>query len=197
MEQLREYTDRTGNFHNNIIFDDDLPVGFITYWDFDSFYYVEHFATNPALRNGGYGKRTLEYLCNYLKRPIVLEVERPIEEMAKRRISFINVKALRCGEKDYSQPPYKPGDDFLPMYLMVHGELDCEKDFETIKKRIHKRSIWSKRQLIKLGSKFEISFTNGKPYPSYDKRKGVQFELNALFIYIELTNYFSPRLVAE
>ena len=36
LEQLREYTDRTGNFHNNIIFDDDLPVGFITYWDFDS-----------------------------------------------------------------------------------------------------------------------------------------------------------------
>ena len=55
LEQLREYTDRTGNFYNNIIFDDDLPVGFITYWDFDSFYYVEHFATNPALRNGGYG----------------------------------------------------------------------------------------------------------------------------------------------
>ena len=40
LEQLREYTDRTGNFHNNIIFDDDLPVGFITYWDFDSFYYA-------------------------------------------------------------------------------------------------------------------------------------------------------------
>ena len=58
LEQLREYTDRTGNFHNNIIFDDELPVGFITYWDFDSFYYVEHFATNPALRNGGYGFKT-------------------------------------------------------------------------------------------------------------------------------------------
>ena len=59
LEQLREFTDRTGNFHNNIIFDDDLPIGFITYWDFGNFYYVEHFATNPALRNGGYGKRTL------------------------------------------------------------------------------------------------------------------------------------------
>ena len=59
LEHLREYTDRIGNFHNNIIFDDDLPIGFITYWDFDRFYYVEHFATNPALRNGGYGKRTL------------------------------------------------------------------------------------------------------------------------------------------
>ena len=70
LEHLREYTDRIGNFHNNIIFDDDLPIGFITYWDFDEFYYVEHFATNPALRNGGYGKRTLEHLCEFLKRPI-------------------------------------------------------------------------------------------------------------------------------
>ena len=80
LEHLREYTDRIGNFHNNIIFDDDLPIGFITYWDFDEFYYVEHFATNPALRNGGYGKRTLEHLCEFVKRPIVLEVERPVEE---------------------------------------------------------------------------------------------------------------------
>lgn len=30
LEHLREYTDRIGNFHNNIIFDDDLPIGFIT-----------------------------------------------------------------------------------------------------------------------------------------------------------------------
>ena len=82
LNQLREYTDRVGNFHNNIIFDDDLPIGFITYWDFDSFYYVEHFATNPALRICGDGKRTLEFLCHYLYQPIVLVVVRPIEDMA-------------------------------------------------------------------------------------------------------------------
>ena len=107
LEHLREYTDRIGNFHNNIIFDDDLPIGFITYWDFDGFYYVEHFATNPALRNGGYGKRTLEHLCEFLKRPIVLEVERPVEEMAKRRINFYQRHGFTLWEKDYYQPPYK------------------------------------------------------------------------------------------
>ncbi len=137
LEQLRKYTDRTGNFYNNIIFDDEMPVGFITYWDFDNFYYVEHFATNPVLRNRGYGKHTLEHLCSYLKRPIVLEVERPVEEMAKRRISFYQRQGFTLWGKEYWQPPYKPGDDFLPMYLMVHGELDCEKDFEAIKNKIH------------------------------------------------------------
>ena len=137
LEELREYTDRTGNFHNNIIFDDDLPVGFITYWDFDRFYYVEHFATNPALRNGGYGKRTLEYLCNHLQLPIVLEVERPVEEMAKRRICFYERQGFTLWKNDYYQPPYKPGDDFLPMYLMVYGDLNPEKDYEDIRHKLH------------------------------------------------------------
>lgn len=137
LEDLREFTDRTENFQNNIIFDDDLPIGFITYWDFDHFYYVEHFATNPALRNGGYGKRTLEYLCEYLKRPIVLEAECPEEEIAQRRINFYKRQGFKLWEKEYNQPPYKPGDSYLPMHLMVYGDLDCNKDFEAIKHKLY------------------------------------------------------------
>ena len=57
--------------------------------------------------------------------------------MAKRRISFYQRQGFTLWEKNYCQPPYKPGDDFLPMYLMVYGELNCEKDFETIEKKIH------------------------------------------------------------
>lgn len=137
LEDLREFTDRTGNFHNHIIFDDDLPIGFLTYWEFNRFYYIEHFATNPALRNGGYGKRTLEYLCQSLQHPIVLEAERPVEDMAQRRINFYQRQGFTLWEKDYYQPPYKPGDDFLPMYLMVHGNLDPDKDYEEIKQTLY------------------------------------------------------------
>ena len=138
LKELREYTDRTGNFYNNIIFDNETPVGFITYWDFNDFYYVEHFAIDPTLRNGGYGKKTLDYLCKELDRPIVLEVEMPVEEMAKRRINFYQRQGFVLWDKEYKQPPYKPGDDFLPMYLMVFGNLQCEQDFEIIKNKIHK-----------------------------------------------------------
>lgn len=137
LEELREFTDRTGNFHNNIIFNDELPIGFITYWDFKHFYYIEHFATNPVLHNGGYGKRTLEYLCDNLQRPIVLEVERPLEEMAKRRIKFYQRHGFKLWENNYHQPPYKPGDEYLPMYLMVHGALDEKRDFEEVKQTLY------------------------------------------------------------
>lgn len=139
LEDLREYTDCKDSFSNNIIFEEDTPVGFITYWEFKDFYYVEHFAINPALRNGGYGKKTLEYLCSHLAdRPIVLEVEEPIEEMAKRRIAFYQRQGFILWEPKYQQPPYKPGDPFLPMHLMVYGPLDCNKNFEKVKSTIYK-----------------------------------------------------------
>lgn len=62
LKDLREYTNRIGSFHNNIIFDDNTPVGFITYWDFDHFYYVEHFAINPTLRNSGIWQKGIRLL---------------------------------------------------------------------------------------------------------------------------------------
>lgn len=138
LKELRKYTDYTDNFYNHIIFDDDTPVGFITYWDFDSFYYVEHFAIDPSRRNGGYGKKALDYLCEKLERPIVLEVEMPLYDMAKRRINFYQRQGFILWEEAYKQPPYKAGDDFLPMHLMVHGDLENERDFEMVKNRIYK-----------------------------------------------------------
>ncbi len=138
LAQLREYTDNKKNFFFNVIFNDNTPIGFITYWDFDTFYYAEHFAISPLQRNGGYGQKTLEALCQQLKRPIVLEVEMPDNEMAKRRIGFYQRHGFTLWTQSYQQPPYKPGDSFLPMFLMAYGELDCDKDFETVKARIHK-----------------------------------------------------------
>lgn len=62
----------------------------------------------------------------------------PLEEMAQRRINFYKRQGFVLWEKEYQQPPYKNGDPFLPMYLMVYGSLQCKQDFDTVKKKIHK-----------------------------------------------------------
>ena len=51
LEQLREYTDKVELFHNNVILEDEQPIGLLTYWNFGEFYYIEHFATDPSMRN--------------------------------------------------------------------------------------------------------------------------------------------------
>lgn len=139
LEQLRLYTDTRPEFHNNIIFDGDMPVGFFTFWDFGTFCYGEHFAIDPARRNGGYGKRTLEELISHVHPlPIVLEVEMPEEEMAQRRINFYKRQGFTLWDKPYQQPPYKAGDGFLPMRLMSYGNIDPEQAYESIKDRIYR-----------------------------------------------------------
>lgn len=137
LEELRHYTDNKPHFYCNIILHHDIPVGFITYWNFGHFYYVEHFAIDPSQRNGGHGKNVLNHLCQQINKPIVLEVEMPEEEIAVRRINFYKRQGFDLWEKAYMQPPYKAGDDYLPMLLMAYGNLKCEQDFEQVKDRIH------------------------------------------------------------
>ena len=64
--------------------------------------------------------------------------EMPQEEMAQRRIGFYQRNGFTLWENEYYQPPYKAGDSFLPMRLMVHGALDSQKDYEKVKQRIYR-----------------------------------------------------------
>jgi len=134
----RKYTDHNKQFNNNILLVDEDPIGFISYWDFDDFLYVEHFAIDETKRNGGYGKLVLNVLKEKLQRPIVLEVELPKDEISKRRISFYQRQGFQLWEKEYQQPPYRKGDNYLPMYLMIQGELNNSIDFDQVKDTLYK-----------------------------------------------------------
>ncbi len=144
LEELRNYTDTKPHFYCNSILHQDTPIGLITYWDFEGFYYVEHFAIDPSQRNGGHGKNVLSLLCQLTNKPIVLEVEAPEEEMTIRRINFYKRHDFTLWEKPYMQPPYKQGDPYLPMLLMTHGNLECEKDFDSVKAQIY-REVYNVR----------------------------------------------------
>ncbi|MDO4163072.1 MAG: GNAT family N-acetyltransferase [Bacteroides sp.] len=138
LTDLRLYTDTKPHFYNNVITADATPIGLLTYWNFEHFYYIEHFAIDPAQRNGGHGKEVLTQLCNSLQHPIILEVEMPEEELAQRRIKFYQRLGFKLWEEPYQQPPYKPGDGFLPMLLMAYGNLECTKDFELVRNTIYR-----------------------------------------------------------
>ncbi len=98
LEELRNYTDSKPHFYCNIILHQNTPVGFITYWDFGHFCYVEHFAIDPSQRNGGHGKNVLNQLCHQLKKPIILEVEMPKKKWQYAESISTNGKVLHYGK---------------------------------------------------------------------------------------------------
>lgn len=110
-------------------------VGFLSYWDFSGFRYIEHFAVDVRKRGNGIGSGILEYfITDCDKLPVVLEVELPESYDARRRVdfymrhSFIIWKLLK-----YIQPPYEKGNDSLEMKLMTLRVNDKNKVAEMAK----------------------------------------------------------------
>lgn len=138
LDEFRSITNSNGKFFNNIILDDRLPVGLITYWKFDGFFFFEHFATMPEYRNKGIGKRVFDNIKSNGIHPIVLETEFPVDDLTKRRIGFYERQGLKRWSSEYFQPPYRKSDGLLKMCVLTYGNLSEKNDFERIKTTIYK-----------------------------------------------------------
>ncbi len=135
IEEQRKNVRSNEHFHMNIIYSATTPIGMISFWKFESFTYVEHFAILPSLRNCGYGAAAIKKLIEE-ERKIILEVEKPTDETSKRRIAFYNRCGLTLCEKEYIQPAYRNDSNEVPMYLMSCG-VKLDENFEYIKKSIY------------------------------------------------------------
>jgi len=130
-------------FNLELIMHSDKYVGFITWWNFDSFVYVEHFAIDEKHRNGGYGGRALSLFLQKIKKMVVLEFEPPLDRIKISRISFYKRNGFNYHTFPYKQPPYRPEDPILPMAFMTYA-YDDATDLETIKLTIYKHVYkWS------------------------------------------------------
>lgn len=121
----RKYTDKKENFHCNLIQTcQAMPIGVITYWDFTDFMYIEHLAIDKQQRGKGYGTQALQKLLEESSLPIILEAEIPNHpnDFAFRRIGFYKRLGFRLRRISYKQPPYRMGDEWLPMKLMTSGK---------------------------------------------------------------------------
>jgi hypothetical protein len=135
---FRDYSDSNSLFHNNIILEKDQMLGFITYWSFPKFTYIEHFAIKESMQGKSYGTSFLSLLKKIVGAPIALEVELPLNTQASRRIKFYTRQGFKLWNNYYEQPPYRSSDDSCPMSLMVYGNLQSAIDFNDVRDTIYK-----------------------------------------------------------
>lgn len=107
-------------FHIDEIIAANKFAGFISYWQFTSFCYVEHFAILSELRGGGLGGRVIEELIKAQSpKPLVLEIEPPTSTITRRRQNFYARQGFSPSSAHYLQPPYHKGEPPLPLTLMT------------------------------------------------------------------------------
>ena len=126
---------------------DFLPIkhdgefaGFANIWHFEHFIYIEHFAVLPNKRNKGIGAGFLRKLQEKYQTNIVVEVEKPDNDTAKRRIEFYNRCGFQLLPEQYIQPPYSEELESVEMRIMLYSNpLKIQPDFLEIQSTLHKQ----------------------------------------------------------
>lgn len=115
----------------------DEFVGFFTYWTFDRFIYVEHFAVDPDVRGQNIGSQTIKTFLAKVELPVVLEVELPEDAQSIRRISFYERLGFKVLSHSYAQPYYDGSGKLLSMLVMSNEYHFADKRFNQIKKTLY------------------------------------------------------------
>ena len=115
------------NFNVYHIIDDKEKVGFITIWDLQDFYFVEHFVVYEEYRNNGIGGKAIDKVNEEFKK-VILEAELPCTDISKRRLMFYNRHGFVINEFKYIQPAYHQELKPVEMKLLSYPTKVNNKD---------------------------------------------------------------------
>lgn len=105
--------------YDMILYQEQL-LGFILWWSFDEFRFVEHYAIASGERGKGFGKHILEAFIRNDDRPVLLEVDLPDNEISKNRIRFYENLGFKLNLHFYQQPSLREECDPVELYLMSY-----------------------------------------------------------------------------
>ncbi len=125
-------------YHLHYIREEGQILGFWSTWDFESFLFVEHLALDSVCRGKGYGTSALQQIFDTAGKSVILEVEKPETEKAKRRIALYERLGLHLNTYDYFQPPLQTGQGCVPMYIMSWPSLLNEMDFKRVRSELYR-----------------------------------------------------------
>lgn len=117
--------------------ENDKIASFFSVWKFEKFSYIEHFAVKPEYRNGGRGAKFLQDMIAQLDKPVVLEVEPPLDEMSVRRIGFYERNGFAYNDYPYFQPPISKGRNRIDLMIMSLPSAVSPVEYEEMKRTIH------------------------------------------------------------
>ena len=95
----------------------DSLIGFISYWQFDTYLYIEHFAINTELRGMGYGSRLLRSFIHSTDKLVLLEIDPITDSVSEARLRFYK----KCGFHENQHPHKHPAycKEYAPHSLII------------------------------------------------------------------------------
>lgn len=126
-----------GKFNAFAAKDGDLFLGFLSYWTFQGYTYIEHFAIAPDQRGKNLGRLMLNHLFKEVSPNVLLETSPATDEESQKRITFYEKNGFKIRKEfNYTQPSYGgKGQQSVAMLLMTHGDVNLH-NIDSIKEML-------------------------------------------------------------
>lgn len=114
------------------VWDKNLLIGLMFYWEWDSYRYLEHFAINPELRGQGNGSQLLTNLQDS-EHTIILEIDPLINELSVRRLQFYERAGYTITPFRFVHLPYRKDGKKEELLILSYPEMltkDQHKSFQ-------------------------------------------------------------------
>ncbi|MDQ0493656.1 GNAT family N-acetyltransferase [Paenibacillus brasilensis] len=112
-------------------------IAFLAGWEFTHFRFVEHIAVDSGIRGSGLGKKLMVSFISESDKPVVLEVEPPVDEWTRRRIGFYERLGFHLNHFEYVQPPLREGQADLRLQIMSYPDALPEQTFAPFKQILY------------------------------------------------------------
>lgn len=110
----------------NLYIEDHTLKGFLAYWIFPSFIFIEHLAIAKSGQGQGLGKIILTRFIEQQEVPIILEIEHPEDETSIRRLRFYERLNFIKNKHRHTQPPFIKGGEPLSLTILSYPEIISE-----------------------------------------------------------------------
>ena len=125
------------NYNFDVLNDGKQFIGFILWWDFETYRYIDHFATVKTQRNKGFGKLILTQFMSNNEKPILLEVDLPTSLINKRRIKFYERLGYKLNQHYYEIPQIEEDQAPFQLLIMSYPNPIYSVDLEQFVKKCH------------------------------------------------------------
>jgi GNAT superfamily N-acetyltransferase len=119
---------RSPLYHLDAYLNEGRVIGFIGYWIFPDYAYVEHYAMAKEARGQGYGTKILgDFLRRMEGRIVVLEIDPVIDEVSTRRLEFYQRLGFQESPFRHTCPKYQPDEQEGELWVLTWpATVDCD-----------------------------------------------------------------------
>jgi len=132
----QEQAFKNQNYILNAYLEADVFVGFLSYWEFDSHIYIEHFAVSQLIRGKGYGFKILNPFIEANDKIVILEIDPIVDVVSAARLRFYEKCNFVPNSFIHKHPPYQKGFEAHDLLVLSSKKTLTKQEYNTFNKSL-------------------------------------------------------------